>query len=276
MTSHAMAWRTWFPLIERAAAPLSLRMIALASVGEGQRVLDIGTGIGEPALTAARAVGPRGGVIAIDPDSEMIAIARERAAIEKAENVTFVAQRVEELSLPPQSVDAILCRWSLMFVDDLAETLARLRILLRPGGLLVAATWSTPDRVPALSLARSVIHRHFGREPPAYGWKTAFALADRKGLANAFRAAGFAGVVQERITLAYEFRSAEEYIRFRTDCTGPLFSGVGPVGDAAREGALAAVADALEPFRTTHGSFRLASDACCTVGRVGGDKFARR
>ncbi|MCI0430947.1 MAG: class I SAM-dependent methyltransferase, partial [Rhodospirillales bacterium] len=167
MTSHAMAWKTWFPLIERAAAPLSLRMIALASVGEGQRVLDIGTGLGEPAMTAAGAVGPRGSVVAIDPDPEMIRIARERAAIENAESVTFVVQRVEELRLPPESMDAILCRWSLMFVDDLAETLARLRVLLRPGGRLVAATWSTPDRVPALSLARSVIHRHFGREPPA-------------------------------------------------------------------------------------------------------------
>ena len=83
MTGYAAAWREWFPVIERGAAPLSLRMIALASIGVGHRVLDIGTGIGEPAIATAHVVGPHGSVLAIDPDPEMIAIARERAALEQ-------------------------------------------------------------------------------------------------------------------------------------------------------------------------------------------------
>ena len=66
--TYAAAWERWFTLIESAAAPLSRRMLTLASVGKGHRVLDIGTGIGEPAMTAAIAVGPGGGVFAIDPD----------------------------------------------------------------------------------------------------------------------------------------------------------------------------------------------------------------
>ncbi len=267
MTSYARAWEQWFPLIERAAAPLSVRMIALAALDAHHHVLDIGTGIGEPAITAARAV-HHGGVIAIDPDPQMIEVARERAALENLRNVTFLAQRVEELRLPHRSVDAILCRWSLMFVDDLAATLGSLRRLLRPGGRLVAATWGPPDRVPALSLARAVIHNHLGQDPPNYGPKTAFALSDSEGLLATFRAAGFPEVNQEWMPLTYEFPSEEAYIRFRVDCTGPLFSNVGLVSASAQKGALKAVATALKRFLTADGSFRLVNDACCTVGKI--------
>lgn len=267
VTSYARAWQQWFPVIERAAAPLSVRMIALAALEEHHRVLDIGTGIGEPAITAARAV-PRGEVIAIDPDPEMIELARERAALENLRNVTFLAQRVEELRLPLHSMDAILCRWSLMFVDDVPAALGGLRRLLRPSGRLVAATWGPPACVPALSLARAVIHDHFGQEPPRYGLKTAFALSDGEVLLATFRAAGFPTVQQERIPLTYEFPSEETYIQFRADCSGPLFSAVGPVSPAAQKQALEAVATALDRFRTADGSFRLVNDAYCTVGTL--------
>jgi hypothetical protein len=54
---NAAAWNKWFPLFERAARPLTQRMITLAGIGVGARVLDVGTGIGEPALSAAVHVG---------------------------------------------------------------------------------------------------------------------------------------------------------------------------------------------------------------------------
>ena len=269
VTSIATAWRKWFSTIERAAAPLTRRMIALASLGEDYSLLDIGTGIGEPAVTAARAV-PHGHVLAIDPDPEMIDIARERALSAQLGNITFHVQRAEELNLPARSIDAVLSRWSLMFVDDLDATLSMLHRLLRPGGRFIAASWGPPERVPALSLARAVIHRHFGIDPPACGSKTAFALADNKALAETFRAAGFSDVVQETVRVPYEFPSVQSYLQFRTDCTGPLFSAVGSVSPAERDGALEAVAAALQSFRTEQGSYRLASDAYCTAATATG------
>jgi enediyne biosynthesis protein CalE5 len=265
--SYATAWKEWFPLIERAGAPLSRRMIALASLEERDFVLDIGTGIGEPALMAARSL-PNGRVLAIDPDAGMIEIARERAKSEKIGNVTFLVRTVEELNLPPESVDAILCRWSLMFVDDPDAALAKLFRLLRPAGRLVAGTWGPPDRVPALSLARAVVHSFFGMDPPRYGPKTAFALSDSDVLAARFRAAGFSEVAQEWVPLAYEFPSEKAYIQFRVDCTGPLFATVGELSAAAQERALEAIAAALEPFRAVDGSVLLTNDACCTVGKA--------
>ena len=75
----AAGWQTWWRTIEDAAQPVSRRMLALAAVAPGQRVLDIATGIGEPALLAARRVGPQGRVVATDIAPAMLEIARERA-----------------------------------------------------------------------------------------------------------------------------------------------------------------------------------------------------
>src|ERR1700722_16786400 len=74
----AEGWKQWWPTFERAAQVVNDRLVALANVRAGNRVLDIATGSGEPALTAARAVGPSGRVVAVDMSPGMLAIARER------------------------------------------------------------------------------------------------------------------------------------------------------------------------------------------------------
>src|SRR5437763_16460962 len=74
----AQGWRRRWAAFEQGAQPLSDRMMKLAHVAPGQRVLDVATGIGEPAMTAARQVSPSGSVVAIDQAPQMLAVARER------------------------------------------------------------------------------------------------------------------------------------------------------------------------------------------------------
>jgi ubiquinone/menaquinone biosynthesis C-methylase UbiE len=66
---YAKAWLKWFDVIEQGAGPLSTRMIELADIGGADTVLDIGTGIGEPALCAAMRLDDNGRVLAIDRGS---------------------------------------------------------------------------------------------------------------------------------------------------------------------------------------------------------------
>src|SRR5271166_3380951 len=74
----AEGWQRRWAAFEHGAQPLSDRMMELAHVVVGQRVLDVATGIGEPAMTAARCVGPTGSVTAIDQAPQMLAVARQR------------------------------------------------------------------------------------------------------------------------------------------------------------------------------------------------------
>src|SRR6058998_730275 len=78
--SAASGWRKWSELIDGAASGISERLVALAGVEPGSRVLDVAAGYGEPSLSAARRAGATGSVVATDISAEMIAYGRERAA----------------------------------------------------------------------------------------------------------------------------------------------------------------------------------------------------
>jgi len=142
----AAGWKKWWPLFERSAQHVSDRLVELAGVGIGARVLDIATGNGEPALTAARRVGPGGRVIATDQSVGMLTIARERAAALGVANVEFREIDGESLAIPESDFDAVLCRWGLMFMPDVKGALIGIHQRLRAGGRLATSVWATADK----------------------------------------------------------------------------------------------------------------------------------
>ena len=76
----ADGWQKWWKTLERGAGKLSKRLVELAKIKPGSRVLDIATGIGEPAITAAKQAGKSGQVLATDLSPQMLSVARQRAA----------------------------------------------------------------------------------------------------------------------------------------------------------------------------------------------------
>src|SRR5919204_1190477 len=78
--SAATGWRKWSRLIDQGSSGVSDRLVELAGIGPGSRVLDVAAGYGEPSLTAAAAAEADGKVVATDISPEMIAYRRQRAA----------------------------------------------------------------------------------------------------------------------------------------------------------------------------------------------------
>jgi ubiquinone/menaquinone biosynthesis C-methylase UbiE len=64
--SVSKGWQKWWKTIENGAQNISNRLVELANIKPGDKVLDIATGIGEPAITAAKRVGSSGHVMATD------------------------------------------------------------------------------------------------------------------------------------------------------------------------------------------------------------------
>src|SRR6185295_1088371 len=112
----ASGWRRWEPLFQSFTWPLALRMVAVAQIGEGQRVLDVGCGIGDPTLQIAVLVGPHGHVLGIDLVEDMLVTARERAAALGLAQAKFKAADVNTVELADASLDAVLARWSVIYV----------------------------------------------------------------------------------------------------------------------------------------------------------------
>jgi ubiquinone/menaquinone biosynthesis C-methylase UbiE len=81
----------------------------LAAIQPGYRILDIATGIGEPAVTAVRKVSPTGQVVATDLSPQMLAIGKERAAELGPTNIEFHEMDADALDFPENSFHAVLC-----------------------------------------------------------------------------------------------------------------------------------------------------------------------
>jgi ubiquinone/menaquinone biosynthesis C-methylase UbiE len=97
----AAGWQNWWETIERGAQKVSDKLVELAEIKPGDKVLDIATGIGEPAVTAAKRVKPNGKVIAIDISPQMLAIAKTRASSLGLDNLMeFRESDGEKIDLP--------------------------------------------------------------------------------------------------------------------------------------------------------------------------------
>lgn len=243
--------------METAAGPLSEHMVGLAGIAPGHRVLDIATGLGEPAVTAAHRVGPNGSVLATDFSAEMIGFGRRRADDLGLKNITFQQMDAQALDVIDASFDAVLCRWGLMFLDDLDAALRGILGALKPGGRFVTSIWGPPDGAPALSLGARVVHRHLGMPPPREGTKTPFAFSDVAAFQDRVAAIGFSHVQGDWINVRFDFASAEEFTQFRRDRSGVLKKAIAGYPEAEQEAAWADLREAARDFADEDGRVRL-------------------
>ena len=159
-------------LIRQAArvAPISERFFREAGIGPGQRVLDIGSGVGDVAMLLARLVGPSGEVMGIERDAKSIAKARDRVTQANLHNVSFNESDVDKIP-EGKPFDAAVGRFILMYLPDPVAVLRSILQLVRPGGVLA---FQEPDWVPVLA--------HLAKLPL---WSATASLIDRTMRASA-------------------------------------------------------------------------------------------
>jgi ubiquinone/menaquinone biosynthesis C-methylase UbiE len=186
-------WRRYDDDEQRLTAPISERLLDLAALRPGQRVLDIATGRGEPAVRAAARVAPGGLVLGTDRSADMLELARERAAHEGVTTLQLLVADAQTLpGVPVASFDVALSRWGLMYVDRPREALAAAHRSLKPEGTLVLAVWTRPAQVAWWSVPRDILARHASlpaSEAVAYG---TFRYAEPAALHDDLAATGFA------------------------------------------------------------------------------------
>ncbi len=218
----AVGWEKWWGIFEKGAQSVSDRLVVLARVKPGHRVLDIATGTGEPALTAARVAGPSGHVLGIDQSTAMLAAARRRASAMGLANVDFREGDAESLTVTERDFDAVLCRWGMMFVPDLERAARRIHDVLKPAGWFATAVWATADKVPMISIAAQRVRQIAKLPPPPPGTPDPLCLADTSLLARALKSAGFTDFHQESMMVPIEFGSVEAFLQSRREMS-PAF-----------------------------------------------------
>jgi len=266
--SAATGWRKWSELIDGAASGISERLVELAGVEPGSRVLDVAAGYGEPSLTAARAAGPEGSVVATDISAEMITFGRERAAAAGLGNVEFVESDAASLEFPEGSFDAALSRWGIIFDPDGEAAATRIRGFLEPGARIAISSWGPPDRVPFLAIPMITAMQRLEVPPPPPGTPGPLSRPTPDALGGLLSAAGFSDVEVEEADVTFEWQSPEEFTTFIKEIAPPINAIIDPHPLEVRDETWAAITDAIRQETDDDGAVRLSNLALLAAGRA--------
>jgi len=260
-------WLKWAVPQEKATRPVTQRLFGMARISPGQNVLDIASGVGDPAISAAIHVGPSGSVLATDQSSEMLEAAMQRASAAGVSNLSTQVIDAESLSLPTQSFDAALCSWGLMFLPNLPAALGGIHEALMSGGRFAAAVWSSPDKVPLLSLPTKAIASVIEVPPPPAAAPGPFSLADAEALAATFERAGFENVSTDRVNVVFQFSSAESFVEFVLDLAPPVAGVLADKTPEVQSQARGAIVEEMNSYANADGEIVMPNEAICVVGQ---------
>lgn len=264
----AAGWRKWSQLIDEGASKVSERLVELAGIEPGYRVLDVAAGYGEPSLTAARRVGGEGSVVATDISAEMIAFGRERAAASGIDNIEFIESDAASLDFPEASFDAALSRWGIIFEPDGETAAARVRTFLKPGGRMAVSSWGPPDRVPMLGLPMRTVMERLQVPPPPPGTPGPLSRPTPEALAGLLEGGGFSDVAVEEADLTFEWQSPEEFTTFIKEIAPPIIAMIEPHPKDVQDETWAAITEAVRKVAADSGKVQLTNQALLAAGQA--------
>jgi SAM-dependent methyltransferase len=205
-------WSTFAPTA-MFTTPVAGHLVKFAGIEPGQTVLDVGTGTGVVAITAARA-GAR--VSALDLTPALLEHARENARIAGHEAIVWTEGDAEQLPYADAAFDVVLSQFGHMFAPRPAVAIAQMRRVLKPNGRIAFATWP-PEHLVGRMFA--FVGRNSPPPPPDAApppqWGNPATIAERL-------AAGFDAPFFERGTMAFPALSLAHFRGFMNRSVGPM------------------------------------------------------
>jgi SAM-dependent methyltransferase len=250
----AAGWSAAGEAMSRITMPVSAWMIEAIAPQPGHHVLELAAGTGEVGFLAAELIRPGGELICSDFSPGMLSAAQERATAMGLDNVRFKQIDAESIDLEAASLDSVLCRWGYMLMADPNAALRETRRVLKPGGSVALAVWTTPDENPwntAIGrelVARGRLERPDPAEPGPFTWGEEGILAEH------LEEAGFVDYEVEALAFAFTYPSAGAWWDATVQLSGRVSGALEGLEPAEVDEIRAATAQAAQPWTAEDGS----------------------
>jgi ubiquinone/menaquinone biosynthesis C-methylase UbiE len=218
---------TWasgdYSAVAALIVPVAERLVDLADLRAGSRVLDVATGSANAAIAAARL---QCDVVGIDYVEALLARGRERAAAEGL-TIDLRAGDAEQLPFPDSSFDAVLSVFGSMFTPNHEQTAGEIVRVTRPGGTIALSSWTPDGFLGALfrTVARFV--------PPPAGVKSPMLWGTAEHVGSLFGPHVRWRHATE--TFTFRFTTAAAFVDYFAEHYGPTLKAVAAAGDRADE-----------------------------------------
>lgn len=197
-------------------------LVEYAAPQPGMQVLDLASGTGEPGISLALRVAAHGRITAVDLNSELLALAAERASKRNLSNFATQQADAHKLPFPDHCFDLATCRFGVMFFAQVEQALAELRRVLKPSARACFVAWG-PFEQPYWQTTMKIVHTHAGGTLLDPGGPDPFRFSAPGALSQRLRAAGFREVEESTHQLLWTWPgSAEEVFEYACAVATPF------------------------------------------------------
>ncbi|MCI4363706.1 MAG: methyltransferase domain-containing protein [Thermoplasmata archaeon] len=235
----------------RNLEPFRTDLVARLAPQSGERILDMGTGPGEPAISIARGLGPTGRVTGIDLSENMVSIAQRVASARGVQNVEFRTMDCGDLKFPDGAFDAAVSSFGFqIFTDPEAAAKEACRVL-RPGGRIAVSVWGTAEQVPWIHAIIGPMLEH--AEPDETGYiPTPYETGGPGEMVEFLKHAGFEHALEERRRYFLRFDDEEAYFQAILKAT-PIGHSLAEESEDTQREVLRKTRENLAPWKTPEG-----------------------
>jgi ubiquinone/menaquinone biosynthesis C-methylase UbiE len=227
-------WKKWDDITMDFLKPMGDEIIRLLKPKNGDQVLDVASGTGEPGLTIASML-KDGKVIITDLAEYMLEIARENAAKRGIKNIETRVCDVSELPFADNTFDAISCRFGFMFFPDMLLAAKEMARVLKPGGRIATSVWNIPEKNFWVTAIMGTINRNMQLPPPPPGSPGMFRCAKDGLMTDLFSKAGFKNISITEIAGNLNCQTSDVYWNMMTEVGAPIVAALSKADNAMKE-----------------------------------------